>query len=63
MAFIRNINKAEKTRNTVHKPTNCNYYLFEDSLGNKILQLDTYGSDDQQIPNKVSQSMQFDEKL
>ncbi|WP_197521979.1 hypothetical protein [Mycobacterium gordonae] len=25
-----------------------------------ILQLDTYGSDERQIPNKVSQSFQFD---
>jgi hypothetical protein len=29
--------------------------------GGCLLQLDTYGSDERQIPGKVSQSLQFDE--
>lgn len=59
MALVTQIKKDVKSRNTVHKPTECKCYIFEDKLGNKILQLDTMGSEDREVPGKVSQSIQF----
>jgi hypothetical protein len=44
-----------------HGDVNCGYRWF-DVDGQRILQLDTYGSDERQIPGKVSQSIQLDEQ-
>lgn len=43
----------------VHNSTACTYTTFVDDNGNRYLQLDTYGSDERQIPGKVSQTLQF----
>lgn len=59
MALIKKINEGYKENSSIHKNTDCNYYIVYDKSGKKYLQLDTYGSDDRQIPGKVSQSIQF----
>ena len=43
-----------------HTEVECGYRIFMGAAG-AILQLDTYGSDERQIPGKVSQSLQVDE--
>lgn len=47
---------------TAHKTeTDCTFQVVEDSAGNRLLSLATFGSDDRKDRNTVSQSMQFDE--
>ena len=36
-------------------------YLVGDREGQKVLQLNTYGSETREIPDKLSQTLQFDE--
>jgi hypothetical protein len=38
----------------------CGYKSFVNSDGRRLLQLDTYGSQERVIPGKVSQSLQID---
>lgn len=62
MALINSLNEGMKSRNTIHKPTDCSFYVFFDKTGRKYLQLDTVGSSDRENQGKVSQSLQFSEK-
>lgn len=59
MALVREFQEVGSDRNGVHKPVLCGWRTFRVD-DETILQLDTYGSDERQIPNKVSQSFQFD---
>lgn len=61
MALIQSIERVTKERQTVHRPTRC---LASDFIGPdnvRYLQLDTYGSNDREFPEKVSQAIQLDE--
>jgi hypothetical protein len=61
MALIQNIERIVKERQTVHRPTRCLASEFVGPQNKKYLQLDTYGTDDRDFPEKVSQAIQFDE--
>lgn len=41
----------------------CTYQVITDSGGARLLALSTFGSDERQEKNKVSQSMQFNEEM
>jgi len=56
----RNITRLDKSRNRVHESVDATYTSFLDSNGEKYLQIDTYGTDNRKIKDKVSQSFQFD---
>lgn len=59
MAMICEFHHVAAEKNGLHKPVSCGWRAFR--VGEKsILQLDTYGSADRRIPNKVSQSIQID---
>jgi predicted HNH restriction endonuclease len=60
MALVTTLEPSSKDRQSVHRPTRCLYSIVEVSPGERFLQLDTFGSDDREIPEKVSQSIQFD---
>jgi hypothetical protein len=62
MALVRTIGSAG-ARNTgrVHGEVRCEYSIFEEAR-RTYLQLDTYGSPERANPDKVSQSLQFDEE-
>jgi predicted HNH restriction endonuclease len=60
MALVTSLELNTKERQSVHRPTRCLYSIIEGSAGERYLQLDTVGSDDREIPDKVSQSIQFD---
>lgn len=64
MALIKkeNLEKLEKTRNTIHQPVQATYTVFEKN-GEKYFQIDTYGSPDREMPEKISQSIQVDKKM
>lgn len=52
----------EKERNSVHKTTTTTYTSFV--MNDKhYFQIDTYGSADRMIPEKVSQSLQLDKDV
>ena len=58
MALVTSIESVHKDRQTVHRPTRCLASVFDEG-GHCFVQLDTYGSDDREHPEKVSQSIQF----
>jgi len=58
MALVTKISEGFKNRHTIHKPTECSYFVVYDN-DKKYLQLETTGSEDRQITGKVSQSIQF----
>lgn len=55
------IERIEKTRNVLHEKVHTTYTVFEKD-GQKYVQLDTYGKDDRDNPEKISQSIQLDEE-
>ena len=63
MALISNDNlkKIDKERNHIHGKEKGTYTAFEND-GNIYFQIDTYGSPSREIKDKISQSLQFDEK-
>lgn len=58
---LNSIERIEKTRNTLHEKVHTTYTVFEKD-GRKYVQFDTYGKDDRDNPEKISQSLQFDEE-
>lgn len=56
---LESIKKIEKERNSVHTKVSATYSVFEED-GKRYVQLDTYGKSDRVIPEKISQSIQFD---
>lgn len=62
MALVTAFESSRKERTSVHKPTRCLYAVVEGNSGQRYFQIDTLGSDERQISDKVSQSIQFDGK-
>lgn len=60
MALIRSLQQTSADRTSLHRETDCGWRTFTVN-GTRILQLDTYGSDERAIAGKVSQSIQVDE--
>jgi hypothetical protein len=56
---LNKIKKLDKNRNTIHDKVFSTYSIFEDS-GEKYIQIDTYGRTEREMPEKISQSLQFD---
>lgn len=54
--------KIEKYRNTVHEPARASYTSFIKN-GQTFFQIDTYGTAERNMPDKVSQSIQFDKQM
>ncbi|MFF9483375.1 hypothetical protein [Streptomyces sp. NPDC014676] len=59
MALITEFQQVPSDSQRIHGPVTCGYRAFTVE-GHRILQLDTYGSTDRAIPNKISQSVQLD---
>lgn len=59
VALIREFQPVVAEKCGLHKPVSCGWRKFQ-AGDETILQLDTYGSSERQIPNKVSQSIQLD---
>lgn len=58
---LENIKRIDKNRNSIHDKVYTTYTIFE-ADGNKYIQLDTYGRIDRENPEKISQSIQLDQK-
>ena len=52
--------KCLKDRLVLHQPVDSAYYIFTTPLGERVLQIDTFGSTRREFKGKVSQSVQFD---
>ena len=46
-----------------HKEINANYSIFTSDTGEKLIQINTYGSDNREIKGKLSQTIQFNEQV
>lgn len=57
----KKLSKINKSSVSIHKFVEGTYTVFTAENGKKYFQLDTYGSEDRKIQNKISQSIQFDE--
>ncbi|WP_193044301.1 hypothetical protein [Mycolicibacterium baixiangningiae] len=62
MALIDRFEHVSSDKNALHRPVTCGWRMFNVDGGGVILQLDTYGTAERQIPNKVSQSIQLDSR-
>ena len=60
MARIAKYEPLAPGTDKVHGPVLCGWKTFEKN-GEKLVQLDTYGSPDRKFRGKVSQSIQLDE--
>ena len=59
---VNHISKVDKTRNVVHKPVEATFTTFEEG-GERYLQIDTYGSPERKMRDKISQSIQIDREM
>ncbi|MFQ6145049.1 hypothetical protein ACLMNJ_18540 [Streptomyces seoulensis] len=59
MALIKEFQTVTSDTQRLHGPVTCGYRTFTVD-GQRVLQLDTYGSTERQILNKISQSVQLD---
>lgn len=62
MALIKKLERVTMDRNSVHGYVAATYTVFQNDAGEKVLQIDTYGSPQRQIPGKKSQTLQFGPK-
>lgn len=60
MALVKRFEERPIEPKRIHGEVVCGY-VSTDLQGRRILQLETYGSPDREIPGKVSQSLQLDE--
>ena len=60
LALITSFEQIQTDRQAIHGSVECGWRIFAVD-DNRILQLDTYGSADRNLPGKVSQSIQLDE--
>lgn len=55
------LKKIDKEKNFIHETVQATYSVF-DRDGERYFQIDTYGKDDREMPEKISQSIQVDKK-
>lgn len=59
MALVRKLTSVVRDRHSVHDEVKCELSTFS-GAGGRYLQLDTFGRKSRAIPDKISQSIQFD---
>lgn len=66
MAYISN-KTLKKSQDNMglkkHNKVESNYWIFDTDDGEKIIQINTYGSDDRKIKGKMSQAIQLNDKV
>lgn len=61
MAFVNKLEADERDLKGLHPTQVVGKYLIAEHDGKKLLQLNTYGSAEREIPGKLSQTVQFGE--
>jgi hypothetical protein len=59
MALVRNFELSSMERNSLHDEISAKYAVFEKD-GKVLLQIDTFGRLDREMPGKKSQTIQLD---
>ena len=59
MALVKQIVRGDLKTRAKHSEVECTYAIVTEDSGERILQLDTYGSNVRRIPGKKSQSLRF----
>ncbi len=62
MAFVRSIEKDDRSLRSAHPTELVCKYIVGERDGMKVLQLNSYGSGGREIPDKLSQTLQFGEE-
>lgn len=62
MARIRSLEMLNGSHTRPHSTVDAGYKIVLAADGARLLQIDTYGSDDRKVSGKSSQSIQIDEK-
>ncbi|TCP41432.1 hypothetical protein [Rhodovulum marinum] len=62
MAFVISIEKDEREIRSAHPTELVCKYMVAERDGRRILQLNSYGSNDRDMPDKLSQTLQFGEE-
>ncbi|MEJ0062894.1 MAG: methionyl-tRNA formyltransferase [Alphaproteobacteria bacterium] len=60
MALIRNFDRKDHERQTVHDEIKATYTSFRNDDGSIFLQINSYGRDSRAVPGKQSQVIQLD---
>ncbi|MDP9027439.1 MAG: hypothetical protein M3N46_07760, partial [Actinomycetota bacterium] len=61
MAFVRTFEYRQKLGRRIQKVVRATWTLTWES-GRAIIQIDTYGAPERELPDKSSQTIQFDER-
>jgi hypothetical protein len=59
MALIRQLRHQALEKDSRHTEAECTYSIVTDKHGHKLLQIDTYGSNERKLRGKKSQSIRF----
>ena len=59
MGIVNKLNRITLEKISSHQPVECTYSIVYGNNGEKLLQIDTYGSAQRQIPGKKSQCIRF----
>lgn len=59
MAIVRNMEFATLARDSKHSEVDATYSIVISETGERLLQVDTYGSSERQETGKKSQSIRF----
>jgi hypothetical protein len=60
MALISQFNAKHRDKYTTHKPIEADYYVLKTDGKVQLIQIDTRGTQDREIPDKLSQTIQLD---
>lgn len=63
MARIRELFGEDRTARAHPTEVDCGWQVVPDTDAGRLLQLNTYGSDDRQIAKKLSQTIQIDRRI
>ncbi|MEO1492003.1 MAG: methionyl-tRNA formyltransferase [Pseudomonadota bacterium] len=61
MALVNSLVRKDLSRPTLHKGIEASYSFFEHD-GRRLLQIDSFGTTEREMPGKKSQTLQFDDE-
>ncbi len=61
MALITKFEQDSRNFKSIHPTTVTAKYIIDNSANKTTIQINTYGSDNREIPDKLSQTIQLDE--
>jgi hypothetical protein len=59
MAIVRELRLIHLEKDSKHTEASASYSIVREKDGTKLLQIDSYGSTDREVPGKKSQSIRF----